>query len=133
LAGNGGRMAALQQGLNEGKTSQKTKGTTKNGVREGEKRKRDRAGERAARKDGADRLRQAADREVGRISAKLAVVLKEKALMGDLASTKMLVALADAKKAIPVKRRGPTQAELWAAEPQWEGPEEVEKEEEDWE
>jgi hypothetical protein len=121
-------MAAVQQALGEGKTGRKTCSTTGNGIREGERRKRDRASEKAARKDGAERLRQAADREVGRNSAKLAVVLKEKALNGDLASTKMLVALADGKKPIPEVNRPLTSlVRRLAAEPQWVGPPEGEE------
>ena len=121
MAGNGGKMAATQQGLGRGTSGRKTSSTTENGIREGERRKRDRAGERAARKDGAERLRQAADRRVGRNSAKLADVLTKKALTGDLGSTKFLVGLAEAKKAIPVKRRGLSLPERLGAEPQWEG------------
>jgi hypothetical protein len=55
----------------------------------------------------------------------LADLLTEKALKGDLASTRVLVGLAERKKprAEPVKkRRGPSLAEQLAAEPQWQEP-----------
>jgi hypothetical protein len=61
---------------------------------------------------------------VGRNSEKLADLLTEKALNGDLASAKVLFGLAERKKPIqePVKkRRGPGLAERWAAEPEWRG------------
>jgi hypothetical protein len=76
----------------------------------------------AARKDGAARLRWAADKRVGRNSEKLADLLTEKALNGDLASTKILVSLATGKKPVaePVKKRhGPSFADRLAAEPEW--------------
>jgi hypothetical protein len=66
---------------------------------------------------------------VGRNSEKLADLLTEKALGGDLASAKTLVALAAAKKPIPEpvkKRHEPSYAEKLANEPQW-PEEEVEK------
>jgi hypothetical protein len=75
--------------------------------------------------DGAEQLRQAADLRVGWNSEKIADVLTEKALAGDLASAKALVALAEAKKPSPepVKKRcGPSMAEQLAAEPQWQEP-----------
>jgi hypothetical protein len=83
----------------------------------------------AARKDGAEQLRQAADRRVSRISEKLADLLEGKALEGDLASTKVLFGLAERKQPIPApvkRRRGPSPAERLAAEPQWQGEEETE-------
>jgi len=111
-------MAVAEKKLKTGIAS-KTKGkTTKQKVVE----RKCRRG--AARKDGAEQMRQAADRRVGRISEQLADLLEEKALKGDLASAKALFGLAERKKPIPapVKRRhGPTQAERWAAEPQWQG------------
>lgn len=76
------------------------------------------------RRDGAERLRLAADKRVGRNSEKLADLLTEKALAGDLASAKVLVGLAEGKKPQPEikkKRRGPSLAEQLAAEPQWRG------------
>ena len=80
----------------------------------------------AARKDGVDRLRWAADRRVGRDSEKLADLLSEKALEGDLASTKVLVALADGKSPAPVKQESAFKKLLadLAVEPEWKGEEE---------
>ncbi len=70
--------------------------------------------------DGSEQLRQAADREVSRNSEKLAAALVKKALKGDLASTKVLVALADGKKPIEAQKQcGPSLAEHWEQEPQW--------------
>ena len=116
LAGNGGKMAATQQTLRTENASRTTGRTTKDKVVQRARRGR------AARKDGAEQLRQAADRRVGRISEQLADLLEEKALKGDLASTRVLFGLAEHKKPIPEpvkRRRGPSQAERWAAEPQW--------------
>jgi hypothetical protein len=85
----------------------------------------------AARKDGAEQLRQAADRRVSRISEKLADLLEGKALEGDLASTKVLFGLAERKKPIPApvkRRRGLSPAQRLGAEPQWQGEEEEDRE-----
>jgi hypothetical protein len=84
----------------------------------------------AARKDGAEQLRQAADRRVSRISEKLADLLEGKALEGDLASTKVLFGLAERKQPIPApvkRRRGRSPAERLSAEPQWQGDDEEEE------
>jgi hypothetical protein len=80
-----------------------------------------------SRKDGVERLRQEADKQVGQNSEKLASLLTKKALAGDLASTKVLVGLAERKKPRPEpkkKWRGPSLAERLAAEPEWTGEEE---------
>jgi hypothetical protein len=64
---------------------------------------------------------------VGRISEKLADLLTNKALAGDLASARVLFGLAERKKPMqePVKkRRGPGLAARWAAEPEWKGEQE---------
>lgn len=114
LAGNGGKMVVAQQ---EMRTSRKTGRTTKN-------RRRERTDRKTSRKDGAERLRQAADRRVGRISEKLADLLTEKALAGDLACARALFGLAERKKPIQEsvkKRRGPGLAARLAAEPEWKG------------
>ncbi|MGD0892662.1 MAG: hypothetical protein ABR923_14120 [Terracidiphilus sp.] len=54
-----------------------------------------------ARKDGAEELRRAADRVILRDSKRLAKLLGEKAIQGDLNSVKMLVGLAEKKKPEP--------------------------------
>jgi hypothetical protein len=74
-----------------------------------------------ARKSGAERLRRAADNEVGRKSDELAEALMNSALKGDVASTKVLVALADGVKPDPVKRRGLSLAQQLGMEREWEG------------
>lgn len=89
------------------------------------------SGRKRSRKDGVELLRRAADRCLVRNSEQLADRLSDKALKGDLACTKALVDLAESKTPQPkrVKKwRGPSLAERWAAEPQWEGPEEEEEE-----
>jgi hypothetical protein len=115
LAGNGGKMAVLQQKLSSDNASTITRRTTKN-------RRRKRAVEKTPGKDGAERMRQAADKRVGRISEKMADLLEKKALAGDLACARVLFGLAERKKPIqePVKkRRGPSLAARLAAEPEW--------------
>ena len=91
-----------------------TSSTTKNGTQKQPRR-------RPVRKSGAERLRCAADRRVGKNSEKLADLLTEKALAGDLAYAKALVGLADAKKPERVKRRGLSLAQRLALEPPWQG------------
>ena len=112
LAGNGGKMAVAQQKL---LSSDNASSTTKH-------RGRERARGNTPRKDGAERLRQAADKRVGRISEKLAELLETKALSGNLDSLKVLVMLAERKKPSPEpvkKPRRPSIAHQWAAEPAW--------------
>ena len=119
--GNDGKMNEGQQELRTDDESRQTGGTTKS--RTGQRASRNTT----ARKDGAERLRQEADKQVGQNSEELAALLTEKALAGDLASTKVLVGLAERKKPRPErkkKRRGPSLAEQWAAEPEWQGEEE---------
>ena len=125
MAGNGGKMAEAKQVLEVTKTNSTTSSTTVDKTRKPARR-------RATRKSGAEKLRQEADRRVGKNSVELADLLTQKALTGDLAYTKALVDLADGKKPEPVKkRRGLTVAERLAREPQWEGPSEGEEEDMD--
>ena len=115
LAGNGGKMAVLQQKLSSDNASTITRRTTK-------KRRRKRAVEKTPSKDGAEQMRQAADKRVGRISEKMADLLSDKALAGDLASARVLFGLAERKKPIQElvkRRRGPGLAARLAAEPVW--------------
>jgi hypothetical protein len=123
LAGNGGRMAVPQKKARKERAGSKTGSMTASG-------KRDHA--RSSCRDGAERLRQAADKRVFRNSEKLADLLTAKALEGDLASAKVLVALAGSKKPIEesVKKwNGPSLAQQLAADAPWQGT----KEDEDWE
>lgn len=125
--GNSGKMAKALKELKSDKTRAKTGGAT-----ESERPKRARR-EYASRKDGAERLRQAADKRVNQISEQLADLLKKKALEGDLASAKTLIGLSAAKKPIPepVKKRPEfSYAEKLANEPQWVG--KAEDEDDDW-
>jgi len=110
-------MSVVQQELSSDNASRKTGSTTK-------PRRRERECGKKPRKDGAERLHQAADKRVGRISEKLAELLTNKAMAGDLASAKVLFGLAERKKPSPEpvkRRRGPGLAERWAAEPEWQG------------
>jgi hypothetical protein len=86
-----------------------------------------------APKDGVELLRQLADRRVGRISKRLADLLEAKALKGDLASTRVLVGLAERKKPVAQvekKQYGPTLAQQLEAEPEWVRP--AEEDDEPW-
>lgn len=128
MAGSGGKMAEIRQELRTKKLKRKTGGTTDDAAREEVGRRQKRASKKkTAHTDGAERLRQAADRRVGRNANKLANLLTEKALAGSLADTKVLVALAERKKPAPKPERPRrpilpwTAAEL-EAQPQWEGP-----------
>ncbi|MGD0522593.1 MAG: hypothetical protein ABSA48_15160 [Terracidiphilus sp.] len=116
VAGNDGEMAEPQQVLKTEGLSGKTNSATN-------KRKRKRASrEKTARKNGAERLRLAVDRRLGLNSETLAVLLTNKALRGDVVTTKALVEIAEGKKPRPEpkkKRRGPSLAEQLAMEPQW--------------
>jgi hypothetical protein len=114
LAGNGGKMAAIKKTpLETEKADDETGSATKKKTGESAGRKK------AARKDGAEQLRWAADRRVGTNSNKLANLLLQKALEGDLASAKVLLSLAEGKKPIP-EVKGPFRslALRLAAEPQ---------------
>ena len=111
-------MTVNEQVLKAENTSRKTGSTNPN--------KKQRAagtgGGKSAHKDGAARLRQAADKRVDRILEKLADLLETKALAGNLDSLKVLVMLAERKKPRPEpvkKPRRPSVAQRWAAEPVW--------------
>jgi hypothetical protein len=79
------------------------------------------------REAGVERLKKAADRVLGRNSAKLANLLLDKAVEGKLEGARLLVKLAESKKP-PVKPKrtwdGKTLAEMLASEPEWVEPEE---------
>ena len=118
-------MAEAKQELGVCKTSSATGSTTKNKARKSTRKK-------TAHKSGAEQLRCAADRQVGRNSAQLADLMTEKALKGNLAYTKALMGFAEGKKPEPVKkRRGPTLAQRWAGEKQWQGKESGDEEDRD--
>ena len=83
---------------------------------------------RAERQDGVEKLKKAADKVLGRNSAKLANLLLDKAVEGKLEGARLLVKLAEGKKP-PVRPKrtwdGKTFAEMLASEPEWEEPEPV--------
>jgi hypothetical protein len=116
-AGNGGTMAEATDESKAGKASGKTWGKGEHSRLHWMRQWEIETGQRMSTRnrvstDGAERLRRAADKKVGRNSAKLAEVLTKKALAGDLASARMLLALAEAKKPVPAKKsKGPTLAE----------------------
>ncbi len=111
-------MAEALKKLSTNNSGAKTSVTTESGEPKRARR------ESASRMDGVERLRQAANRRVERNFEKLADLLEKKALEGDLASAKTLVALAAGRKPVPdpvKKQRGLTYAQQLAREPQWEG------------
>jgi hypothetical protein len=77
-----------------------------------------------ARATGRARLQKAAQKEMGKNSGKLAKVLVDKALAGDLNSAKMLLMLTDPKTDAEGPREtetlGPSVAEQLAKEKEWE-------------
>ncbi len=118
-------MAVLSWESSAGNATKKPRKTTKS---KGRARR-----ERPSRKDGAERLRQAADKRLNEISERLADLLKTKALDGDLASAKALFGFAAGKKPIPEpvkKQRGLSYVEKLAREEQWVG--KAEGEDYDW-
>jgi hypothetical protein len=120
-------MADKKQLLSKNKVRRKTGGKTTSGKRKQTSREKT---TNTDGMDGAERLRQAADKQVGQNSEKLAGLLADKALKGDLASTRVLVGLAERKKphAKPAtKRHGPSLAEQLSAEPKWQEEEEEQR------
>jgi hypothetical protein len=112
-------MAKEKTKLRTVKAKEKTGSTTTDKPRERASQ------ENAASKGGAELLRQEADKQVGMNSEKLVHLLTAKALKGDLASTRVLVALAERKKQQAErtkKPRGPSSAERLEAEPEWREP-----------
>jgi hypothetical protein len=110
-------MVVLRNALGTGSSKAKTRKATKG---KGRARR-----EIPSSKDGAERLRQAADKRLNEISETLADLLKNRALEGDLASAKALFGFAAGKKPIPEpvrkSRPEPSYAEKLANEPQWVG------------
>ena len=83
-----------------------------------------RRGRASGTSDGAERLRRAVNRRVAKNSNQLADVFTEKALHGDVASARVLMALAGSKTAVttPAKKRPASVARMLALEPQWKEP-----------
>jgi hypothetical protein len=104
LAGNGGMMAEAKDEFRIEKVSKKTDAMRRSWIRRWETDTgQQRNGGNRVKTNGAERLRIAVDRKLGRNSAKLAEVLTKKALAGDLGCAKVLLALSDAKKPEPPK------------------------------
>jgi hypothetical protein len=117
-------MTEKKRLLSKGKAKRKTDSKTTTAKRKQASRKK------TTSEDGAERLRQAADKQVGKNSEKLVGLLAKKALEGDLASTRVLVGLAERKnpQAKPAtKRHGTSQAERLVAEPEWQEEEEEQR------
>jgi hypothetical protein len=108
-------MAETEQVMMTDVTGEKTSNTTKKDPWKWPKRKR------TANKSGVERLRRALDKRVGKNSEKLADVLTEKALGGNLADAKALIELAEGKKPVekPKKKRRWSAALALGAEPEW--------------
>jgi hypothetical protein len=92
-------MAEPEQELTTGEAGRKTGSMTNRSGRGRAWRKK------AVRKSGTERLRQAADKRLGWNSKKLADLLMERALTGDLATVKVLVGIAERMEPIPEKER----------------------------
>jgi len=118
-------MAVTEQELNAGKgrgaAGRKTGGTEEGDAgNHGRRRKR----------NGAARLRKLLDQKVAEHTEELATVLTNKALSGDVATTKLVVALAEGgkPKVKPKKEkkrlRGICLARRWAHQAEWEKGEE---------
>ena len=130
-AANAGEMAETLPELKTGKRTGSTTRKTTSSTTKNKKRKRT-SGSKAASKDGVELLRQAMNVRLVRDSEALADAISEKARKGELAYTKAMVGFATDMKPLPEpvkKRRGPTQAQRFANEPQWQGKEEEEGEE----
>jgi hypothetical protein len=115
-------MAEPEQVLTTDETGERTSITTKKSIWDAPKRRKPR------RKSGAERLQWAADKQVGKNSKILANLLMEKALEGNVGSTRVLVGLAERMK--PGEKRKNWRA--WekvmalASEPEWVDPPEEE-------
>ncbi len=121
MVGNDGEMAEAgeQGGSEKGSTAKRKQGAPEKADKPVRRAKRGGA----EAQDGADRLRWAVDRRLSRDSEKLADVLHEKALTGDLKHVGAVVSLADGKKPKPKKKKpGPTLAEWLTAQPEWKAP-----------
>ena len=143
MAGNGGEMAELRHVRKAGETSSATGGTEEKRrrekktveVRKGTDRaesstadaKEKKKQKRRATGNGAARLKRMLDRKVAENMEELAALLTEKALGGDIATTRLLLTLAEEGKPAPVRRRGrgrrkfKAMIERWANGPQWQG------------
>jgi hypothetical protein len=72
----------------------------------------------------AKKLRSAVDSEVSKSSKKIAKAMVEQAVKGNMSGARLLIELSGAKNPPEEEKKkcsGPTQAELLASEPQWEG------------
>ncbi len=145
MAGNGGRMAIAEK---DAKMEIATSTTTRRKRRKKEGAAARKTGSRAGgeggiivgailgavegkkkrattKRDGAGRLRRALDTKMAEHTKELAKVLTDKALHGDVATARLMVALVEGGKPKvekKKKRHGPTLAERWRDSPEWKGP-----------
>jgi len=87
--------------------------------------KRKRASGGASAVDGAERMRQAADRQLAKIAEELAILLRKEALDGRLASSRTLMEWAGRKKPRAAPKKKPrlvTYAQRLGAEPPYQEP-----------
>jgi hypothetical protein len=118
LAGNDRKMTARKQQM-EAETASRETGSTNPNKKQ---RATENGSEKRVPKDGAEQLRQAADKRLSLNSEALADLLEKDALAGNLSSLKELVLLAERKKPRPApvkKPRRPNMALQLAAEPKW--------------
>jgi len=111
MAGNGEYMAAKQQQLKGRESGSKTTGARKTSPQQLDQ---------PARRQDTPRTRRTKNAN----QKDLAAVLSQKALAGDVESARLLVTMADRKKATPPpkkKRRGLTYAQQLALDPPWQG------------
>lgn len=136
MAGNGGKMVILkvkeyaeEAGVQEpAAKSRKSRPAGKAKKEEGAKMDaraggKDRPGR--SKKNGADLLKKAADRELAKITRKVVNRLREKALNGDLSTVKTMVSFSEqVKTAEKPKESGRALAYIreLAMEPEWVGP-----------
>ena len=159
LAGNGGKMAVVEKNSKAEETSNTTtrrkhrkksgavahrtvsraegevvgmtvgviQGAVEGGAVESGKKRR------TTKRDGAARLKKAADGKVAQHTEELAELLTRKALGGDVATARLLVSLAEGGKPVAVRRKGKGKRKLdalierWTNGPQWQGPMEEER------
>jgi len=115
-------MAQAKTTLTVVEEPEKAGGTAREAAKEEAKRKRVRSC--GAERDGAERLRQAADQRIWKISKVLTDLLAKRAKTGDLPSAKTLMEWASRKKPRAAVRKKPrlmSYAQQLGAEPPYQG------------
>ncbi len=112
------RKHRKKKGPTDGEAGGTTIGAIQGAVEGGKKRK-------TTKRDGAGRLRRALDAKMAEHTNSLAEVLTDKALHGDLATTKLMFSVVEGGKPEEKKKKkrtGQSVAERWANSPEWVGP-----------